>query len=607
MERLLGRKKPLLTALQSLLSARKTWDSKNIERRKLHEDLTCLQKDYNNAQMSNGSDTPMALKVAAKNSYLVSRGGGRGSLEEYMRSLKFREDYYDHLAVREIEKMGKYWGFVTDLVRICRHPEFRRLFYRVEIDPCKPFGPIRPPGSAIVCYVHAEVQLMLYYEQNVVDIHPRVIGSSKAACYLCDSFIRHHGRFRVPRSHNQLYSQWAIPEVLWLSQESKTRLRLVIKRMLNEMHPMSNNIYRHNHPYVPQSKVNILGPEYRNLASPPTTDTTLSDVTETLDRLELATEWKSRNSSIETIKLSKLTIGSKAPTCSGSKQESQYHVGQPESLGVRENMGSSVGTIKSSKPIVDPEPPSPSKSRHESEGDNGQLESSRDRECSRDLSTETLKLTQPTMEYEPLNCSQSKHENQEHKVLELSMGTNSTSNTTSGMISSGSMSTESSDHTNSNALSYENVETTIDQPAKPLGNKSLSSIPESIHTSEATQPSDSTELNPDSTLSNTSKLGAILPSILDMQHLPLHLPISITSRGFTIATETVHFILEFVSVKGTISIERSRSERREGIRKLDVDVGEIQTKEMRIECQEGGLVISLFHQGHLLDITICWS
>ncbi|KAI9786770.1 MAG: hypothetical protein M1835_002969 [Candelina submexicana] len=59
--------------------------------------------------------------------------------------------------------------------------------------------------------IHAEIQLLLFYELHPELQRPRVICSSKSACYLCDLFIRLHGQFHVPRTHGTLYIKWTLP------------------------------------------------------------------------------------------------------------------------------------------------------------------------------------------------------------------------------------------------------------------------------------------------------------------------------------------------------------------------------------------------------------
>lgn len=62
--------------------------------------------------------------------------------------------------------------------------------------------------------VHAEVQLLFYYEQNCCNVPPRIICSSKQACFLCDLFFKIHGKFTIPSSHGRLYEKWALPEAV---------------------------------------------------------------------------------------------------------------------------------------------------------------------------------------------------------------------------------------------------------------------------------------------------------------------------------------------------------------------------------------------------------
>ncbi|KAL8676701.1 MAG: hypothetical protein Q9186_006800 [Xanthomendoza sp. 1 TL-2023] len=62
--------------------------------------------------------------------------------------------------------------------------------------------------------VHAEVQLLFHYESNTCNLPPRIICSSKQACFLCDLFFKIHGRFTVPSTHGRLYEKWALPDAV---------------------------------------------------------------------------------------------------------------------------------------------------------------------------------------------------------------------------------------------------------------------------------------------------------------------------------------------------------------------------------------------------------
>lgn len=60
--------------------------------------------------------------------------------------------------------------------------------------------------------VHAEIQLLFYYEMYPEIRRPRVICSSKSACFLCDLFIKVHAKFYMARSHGVLYDTWLLPD-----------------------------------------------------------------------------------------------------------------------------------------------------------------------------------------------------------------------------------------------------------------------------------------------------------------------------------------------------------------------------------------------------------
>ena len=71
--------------------------------------------------------------------------------------------------------------------------------------------------------VHAEIQLLFFYELNSERIRPRTICSSKDACYLCNLFFRLHGQYYVPRTHGRLYHRWTLPDWHILLPEMRRR------------------------------------------------------------------------------------------------------------------------------------------------------------------------------------------------------------------------------------------------------------------------------------------------------------------------------------------------------------------------------------------------
>lgn len=72
--------------------------------------------------------------------------------------------------------------------------------------------------------IHAEIQLLFYYEQQQTKPRPRVICSSKNACFLCNAFLRIHNQFYTPKTHGKLYPSWNLPNLSALSL-SRSRIK----------------------------------------------------------------------------------------------------------------------------------------------------------------------------------------------------------------------------------------------------------------------------------------------------------------------------------------------------------------------------------------------
>jgi hypothetical protein len=60
-------------------------------------------------------------------------------------------------------------------------------------------------ASPNIYKIHAEIQILFYYEMHPNIRRPRVVCSSKSACFLCDLFIKIHAKFYVARTHGVLY------------------------------------------------------------------------------------------------------------------------------------------------------------------------------------------------------------------------------------------------------------------------------------------------------------------------------------------------------------------------------------------------------------------
>ena len=79
--------------------------------------------------------------------------------------------------------------------------------------------------------IHAEIQLVKFYEENPSINPPRFIGSSKKACHLCNMFLEVHGKFTVSKSCQNLYPRWTVPTIVCSSSADVDKYSAVVNRM----------------------------------------------------------------------------------------------------------------------------------------------------------------------------------------------------------------------------------------------------------------------------------------------------------------------------------------------------------------------------------------
>lgn len=75
--------------------------------------------------------------------------------------------------------------------------------------------------------IHAEIQIIAFCEMQARGLFPRVVSSSKDACFLCNTFIKLHKRMHTPRAHGRLWPRWklpVLPQFTILQQEFNERL-----------------------------------------------------------------------------------------------------------------------------------------------------------------------------------------------------------------------------------------------------------------------------------------------------------------------------------------------------------------------------------------------
>ncbi|KAI0885999.1 uncharacterized protein GGS22DRAFT_159567 [Annulohypoxylon maeteangense] len=86
--------------------------------------------------------------------------------------------------------------------------------------------------------IHAEIQLLYHCELNIPHNRlPRVVCSSKDACWLCNEFILLYEKIHTPKSHGRLYPGWRLPvfENDDLADRYNLRLQNTFKKSLKTL------------------------------------------------------------------------------------------------------------------------------------------------------------------------------------------------------------------------------------------------------------------------------------------------------------------------------------------------------------------------------------
>lgn len=123
--------------------------------------------------------------------------------------------------------------------------------------------------------VHAEIQLLFRYKQQPQVSRPRIISSSKSACYLCNLFIQLHGGFHVPRTHGRLYDRWVLPEGAFSELAVNAHLLSAIESFNAALEAKVKGILRTNTRSLPHPEESVV-----HLSQPWSPASTLSEIRE---------------------------------------------------------------------------------------------------------------------------------------------------------------------------------------------------------------------------------------------------------------------------------------------------------------------------------------
>lgn len=144
---------------------------------------------------------------------------------------RFRSDQYEPELLSAISRMVPKYAKARNLNQIWR---------LLQTSESEVAGQFSEQTQKILqeAKIHAEIQLIFHCELQLPMNLPRVICSSKDACYLCSIFISMHGRFYTPRCHGRLYPGWRLPflpQLGCLQQEFNQSLERKIKESLDTL------------------------------------------------------------------------------------------------------------------------------------------------------------------------------------------------------------------------------------------------------------------------------------------------------------------------------------------------------------------------------------
>lgn len=180
-----------------------------------------------------GAQLRETIKRIVRSCAEISYSGEHRSLEQQV-ALHGGSDFVTK-EVLQIDKLARYFSLCRDLGKLSARCEFHNTTKGITLQHLASFQAERPKGASQTCYVHAEVQLILYYEQYSSEKPPRAIGCSKSACFLCDILIQKLRKYCISYSHKRLYNQWTIKNVCWMTPEQVFYFRDILQAIITEI------------------------------------------------------------------------------------------------------------------------------------------------------------------------------------------------------------------------------------------------------------------------------------------------------------------------------------------------------------------------------------
>ena len=173
-----------------------------------------------------GEEDIDGLKQVVKAASQLS--GPYSSLTDRISDLKLLGNLETKLLMA-VDKVGRYWKCCERMVKMASSQTYGHLFRGMEITTLKPFEARVVLGKER--HTHAEIQMITYLRLHPRVHQPRVIGISKATCYLCNLFLSYHPQYLVSATHGVIFESWTIPDLDAYSKNDRIELRRVVTSM----------------------------------------------------------------------------------------------------------------------------------------------------------------------------------------------------------------------------------------------------------------------------------------------------------------------------------------------------------------------------------------
>lgn len=171
-------------------------------------------------------DTPLMKQVVRQASWLCAPAS---SLEASLIASGVSHGVARSSLIRRVDKLGRYWAACATMAKLASNGKYRTLFTSMKLEAVPSYRKhVWPPKSKEKRLVHAEVQLVTHHRLHPSDLPPRVIGISKAACYLCDLYLSRHKQYYYSGTHGTIFDSWIVPDLVEYSVSDVTELRQII-------------------------------------------------------------------------------------------------------------------------------------------------------------------------------------------------------------------------------------------------------------------------------------------------------------------------------------------------------------------------------------------